>query len=178
MGMPSGMRMRLASSFPSLPIVSEGLYFATNSRFRTFIVRMSSPKSPRIGPSLIACPETPPKRKRSERRKRTRVPRNQLIRTRRTQVNGLSITKLTRGSCVITTKETTIATRVQMSAARAELHRVDPFACLDRLVDALRDLRRLLFDRRKHSAGAVVEAVVGVRVADVLDDASHEARDI
>ena len=62
--------------------------------------------------------------------------------------------------------------------ARAQLHRVDPFACLDRLVDALRDLRRLLFDRGEDAARAVVEAVVGVRVPDVLDDASHEARDI
>src|SRR5712691_6131383 len=59
--------------------------------------------------------------------------------------------------------------------ARPELHRVVPFTRLDRLVDALRDLRRLLFDRGQHAAGAIVEAVVGVRVADILDDATHEA---
>src|SRR5712691_6131782 len=56
----------------------------------------------------------------------------------------------------------------------AEFHGVDPFTRLDGLVDALRDLRRLLFDRSEDAAGAVIETVVGVRVADVLHDAAHE----
>ena len=62
--------------------------------------------------------------------------------------------------------------------ARAELLGVDAFARLDRLVDALRDLRGLLFDRRDDSAGPVIEAVIGVRVPDVAHDVPHEVRHV
>src|SRR2546427_426221 len=51
--------------------------------------------------------------------------------------------------------------------AGAELLGIDPFARLDRLVHALRDLRRLLLDRGDDAAGPVVEAVIGVRVPDL-----------
>ena len=40
---------------------------------------------------------------------------------------------------------------------------------LERRVDALGDVRRLLLDRDQRAAGLVVEAVVGARVADVAD---------
>jgi len=60
----------------------------------------------------------------------------------------------------------------------AELHRIRAVAGLDRLVDTLRDLRRLLFDRGEHAARSVVEPIVGVRVADLLHDAAHEARNV
>ena len=41
-------------------------------------------------------------------------------------------------------------------------------------VDAHRDVGRLLVDRRDHRAGLVVEAVLGARVADVLDRLAHD----
>src|SRR6185312_5985219 len=41
-------------------------------------------------------------------------------------------------------------------------------------VDALGDVGRLLLDGREHAAGLVVEAHVGVRVADVLDRLAHD----
>ena len=62
--------------------------------------------------------------------------------------------------------------------AGAELLGIDPFARLDRLVHALRDLRRLLLDRGDDAAGPVVEAVIGVRVPDLVHDPAHEARDV
>src|SRR5207253_8731636 len=62
--------------------------------------------------------------------------------------------------------------------ASAELHGIRAVAGLDRLVDTLRDLRRLLFDRGEYAAGPVVETVIGIRVADVLHDAAHEARNV
>ncbi len=42
-------------------------------------------------------------------------------------------------------------------------------ADLERRVDTLRDIGRLLLDRDERAAGEVVEAVVGTRVADVPD---------
>ena len=45
-------------------------------------------------------------------------------------------------------------------------------------VDATRDVRRLAVDGRDHRAGAVVEAVVGVGVADPLDRAADDVRNV
>ena len=55
--------------------------------------------------------------------------------------------------------------------ARVVLHLV-------RVVDALRDVGRLLVDRDDDAAGLGVEAVLGARVADLLDGLAHEARDV
>ena len=55
--------------------------------------------------------------------------------------------------------------------ARVVLH-------LERGVDALRDVGRLLVERDDHAAGLGVEAVLGARVADLLDPLAHEARDV
>ncbi len=49
---------------------------------------------------------------------------------------------------------------------------------LVRLVDALRDVRRLLVDRHDHAAGVGVEAVLGAVVADLADSVPDEARDV
>ena len=49
---------------------------------------------------------------------------------------------------------------------------------LERLVDALGDIRRLLIEGDDHAAGLGVEAVLGTRVADVTDGLAHEPRDV
>ena len=49
---------------------------------------------------------------------------------------------------------------------------------LERLVDALRDVGRLLVERHDHAARLGVEAVLGARVADVGDRLAHEPRDV
>ena len=46
------------------------------------------------------------------------------------------------------------------------------------LVDAHRDVGRLPLDRGEHAAGLVVEAVGGVRVADLLDRLADDLRDV
>ena len=55
--------------------------------------------------------------------------------------------------------------------ARVVLH-------LERRVDALRDVGRLLVERDDHAAGLGVEAVLRARVADLGDALAHEARDV
>ena len=49
---------------------------------------------------------------------------------------------------------------------------------LERVVDPLRDVRRLLVDRDDHTAGLGVEAVLRARVADLRDRLAHEPRDV
>ena len=49
---------------------------------------------------------------------------------------------------------------------------------LERLVDALRDVRRLLVDRHHHAARLCVEAVLGARVADVRDRLADDRADV
>jgi len=45
-------------------------------------------------------------------------------------------------------------------------------------IDAHRDVGRLLVQGRDHGAGLVVEAVLGARVADVLDGVAHDRGEI
>ena len=49
---------------------------------------------------------------------------------------------------------------------------------LERLVDALRDVGRLLVDRDDHAAGLGVEAVLRARVADLRDPVAHDGADV
>ena len=49
---------------------------------------------------------------------------------------------------------------------------------LERLVDALRDVRRLLVDRDHHAARLGVEAVLRARVADVRDRLADDRADV
>ena len=49
---------------------------------------------------------------------------------------------------------------------------------LEGVVDALRDIRRLLVERDDHAAGLGVEAVLRARVADRGDPFAHEPRDV
>ena len=51
-------------------------------------------------------------------------------------------------------------------------------ADLERRVDALGDVGRLLLDRDQRAAGQVVEAVVGPRVADVTDGVADDRLDV
>ena len=51
-------------------------------------------------------------------------------------------------------------------------------ADLERRVDALRDVRRLALDRDQRAAGLVVEAVVGLRVADVADGVADDLLEV
>ena len=51
-------------------------------------------------------------------------------------------------------------------------------ANLERGVDALGDVRRLLLDRDQRPAGQVVEAVVGARVADVADGVADDRLEV
>ena len=51
-------------------------------------------------------------------------------------------------------------------------------ARLERRVDALRDVGRLLVERHVDGAGVGVEAVLGARVADLAHDAAHDLRDV
>ena len=44
--------------------------------------------------------------------------------------------------------------------------------------DALRDVRRLLLDRDQRAAGLVVEAVLGLRVADVADGVADDVLEV
>ena len=63
--------------------------------------------------------------------------------------------------------------------ARAELvvrRRVVPD--LERLIDAHRDVARLLLDRDERAAGQVVEAVVGARVPDVADGVADDGLEV
>ena len=55
---------------------------------------------------------------------------------------------------------------------------VDVRARLHGVRDALADVRRLLVDGDQHAAGLVVEAVLGVRVADVLDGLADDGGDV
>ena len=49
---------------------------------------------------------------------------------------------------------------------------------LERRVDALRDVGRLLVDRDEHAAGLGVESVLRTRVADLADALAHDARNV
>ena len=51
-------------------------------------------------------------------------------------------------------------------------------ADLERRVDALGDVRRLLLDRHERAAGLVVEAVVGAGVADVADRVADDRLEV
>ena len=51
-------------------------------------------------------------------------------------------------------------------------------ADLERLVDAHRDVRRLLLDADQRAAGQVVEAVVGLRVADLADGVADDRLEV
>ena len=51
-------------------------------------------------------------------------------------------------------------------------------ADLERRVDALGDVGRLLLDRDERAAGQVVEAVVGPRVADVADGVADDRLEV
>ena len=51
-------------------------------------------------------------------------------------------------------------------------------ADLERLVDAHRDVGRLLLDRHERAAGQVVEAVVGAGVADVADGVADDRLEV
>ena len=51
-------------------------------------------------------------------------------------------------------------------------------ADLERRVDALGDVGRLLLDRHQRAAGQVVEAVVGPRVADVADRVADDRLEV
>ena len=51
-------------------------------------------------------------------------------------------------------------------------------ADLERLVDAHRDVARLLLDRDERAAGQVVEAVVGARVPDVADGVADDGLEV
>ena len=63
--------------------------------------------------------------------------------------------------------------------ARAELERRRGVAAdLEGVVDALRDVGRLLLDRDQRPAREVVEAVVGARVADVADGLADDRLDV
>src|SRR6185503_11446627 len=63
--------------------------------------------------------------------------------------------------------------------AGTELARVDLLATrLERRVDALGDVRRLLLDRDQGAAGLVVEAVIGARVADLPDRVPNDLLEV
>ena len=58
--------------------------------------------------------------------------------------------------------------------AGAELVRVDPLLRLERVVDAKRDVGRLLLERGDRAAGLIVEAEPRVVVADLADGVAHD----
>ncbi len=73
-----------------------------------------------------------------------------------------------------------VAEHHALVAGAHQVDGVDALAVLDleRLVDALRDVRALLVDAEHHAARLGVEAVLRAGVADVGDDAAHDRGDL
>src|SRR5437773_629569 len=64
------------------------------------------------------------------------------------------------------------------TTGRITCSRIFALARFESMIDALRDLARLLLDGRDNAAGPVVKTVIGVRVADLLHHIAHEPDDV